>query len=110
MGCEAALFEWAERLRSHYFGSNLLQIDYRSFLDKLWEDMPVEQFIAMASGPQFLGNPLIKTQHFVGLSLWEKTSESEVVGRHQVRGPHQKYTDESRTTVAVKGHSYGGAM
>ncbi|KAJ8096663.1 Scytalone dehydratase-domain-containing protein [Lipomyces tetrasporus] len=45
--------------------------------------MPVEQFIAMASGTQFLGNPLLKTQHFIGLSRWEKTSESEVVGRHQ---------------------------
>lgn len=63
----------------------------------------------MASHPQFLGNPLLRTQHLVGASRWEKTSEDAMVGRHQMRVPHQKYTDTSFKTVAVKGHSYGGA-
>ena len=69
--------------------------------------MPAEQFIAMASDPKFLGNPLLKTQHFIGASRWEKLSDDEITGTHQVRVPHQKYTDETRTTVAVKGHSHG---
>ncbi|RYC56974.1 hypothetical protein CHU98_g9235 [Xylaria longipes] len=85
------------------------QVDYRSFLDKLWEEMPAEELVGLASSPNFLGNPLLKTQHFVGLSRWEKVSEMEMIGRHQVRVPHQRYTDASRTTVAVKGHSHGGA-
>ncbi|KAI8944913.1 Scytalone dehydratase [Xylaria longipes] len=114
-GCEAALFEWAEsydtkdweRLRKCL--APTLRVDYRSFLDKLWEEMPAEELVGLASNPNFLGNPLLKTQHFVGLSRWEKVSEMEMIGRHQVRVPHQRYTDASRTTVAVKGHSHGGA-
>ncbi|KAF4536146.1 Short-chain dehydrogenase/reductase SDR [Lasiodiplodia theobromae] len=131
-GCSAALFEWAESydtkdwdrlrkcvaptLRASISGPplvryvvNVIQVDYRSFLDKIWEDMPADQFIAMASDPKFLGNPLLKTQHFIGASRWQQVSETEITGRHQVRVPHQKYTDESRKTVAVKGHSHGGA-
>jgi scytalone dehydratase len=73
----------------------------------LWEDMSAANFVAMASSPHFLGNPLIKTQHFIGLSKWEKVSDDEMVGTHQVRVPHQKYTDETFTTVAVKGHAHG---
>jgi scytalone dehydratase len=92
---------------NHHTRSNLTQIDYRSFLDKMWEAMPANDFIAMASHPKFLGNPLLKTQHFVGLSKWEQTSDGEITGRHQLRVPHQKYTDESRKTVAVKGHAHG---
>jgi scytalone dehydratase len=82
-------------------------VDYRSFLNKLWEEMPAEQFVAMASDPKFLGNPLLKTQHFIGATRWEKISDSEMIGHHQVRVAHQKYDDISFKTVAVKGHSHG---
>ncbi|KAA8648076.1 scytalone dehydratase arp1 [Aspergillus tanneri] len=87
--------------------SDTPSVDYRSFLDKIWEAMPAEQFIAMASDPKFLGNPLLRTQHFIGASRWEKVGDDEIIGRHQVRVPHQKYTDRTFTTVAVKGHSHG---
>jgi scytalone dehydratase len=71
--------------------------------------MPAEQFAIMVSDTKFLGDPLLKTQHFIGASRWEKTSDDTITGRHQVRVPHQKYTDETRATVSVKGHSHGGA-
>lgn len=86
-----------------------MQIDYRSFLDKIWEAMPADEFVTMASDPKVLGNPLLKTQHFVGGTRWEKTSDDEITGYHQLRVPHQKYTDESRKTVAVKGHAHGSS-
>ena len=69
--------------------------------------MPVDEFVAMASDSHFLGNPLLKTQHFVGLSTWEKVSADEIVGTHQLRVPHQRYTDASLREVAVKGHAHG---
>lgn len=84
-----------------------MRIDYRSFLDKMWEALPADEYVAMASDPHVLGNPLLKTQHFIGSSKWEKVSDTEVIGWHQLRVPHQKYTDESKTTVAVKGHAHG---
>ncbi|KAL2194795.1 Scytalone dehydratase [Corynascus similis CBS 632.67] len=114
-GCQAALFEWAESYDSkdwERLGNCVapnLRIDYRSFLNKLWEDMPADMYVGMASDPKFLGNSLLMTQHFFGLCRWEKTSETEITGRHQVRVAHQKYTDAARTEVAVKGHSHGGA-
>ncbi|KAF4856122.1 Scytalone dehydratase [Colletotrichum siamense] len=86
------------------------QIDYRSFLDKIWEAMPAEEFIAMISDKSVLGNPLLKTQHFIGGTRWEKVSDTEVIGHHQLRVPHQKYTDASRKTVAVKGHAHSYNM
>lgn len=84
-----------------------MRIDYRSFLDKIWEAMPAAEYVAMASDPHVLGNPLLKTQHFIGSSKWEYVSETEAIGWHQLRVPHQRYTDESRKEVAIKGHAHG---
>ncbi|KAG9188215.1 scytalone dehydratase [Alternaria panax] len=112
MGCQAACYEWADSYDSKDWDrlrkciAPTLKIDYRSFLDKIWEAMPADEFVAMASDPAVLGNPLLKTQHFIGGTRWEKTSEDEITGYHQLRVPHQRYTDETRTKVAVKGHAH----
>ena len=113
LGLNAALFEWTEsydskdwdRLRACIAPS--MRIDYRSFLNKIWEAMPAEEYVAMASSPEVLGDPLLKTQHFIGASKWEKVSDTEVVGWHQLRVPHQRYTDSTKTEIAVKGHAHG---
>lgn len=84
-----------------------MRIDYRSFLDKIWEALPADEYVAMASDPHVLGDPLLKTQHFIGSSKWEKVSDTEAIGWHQLRVPHQRYTDETKTAVAVKGHAHG---
>lgn len=68
--------------------------------------MPADEFVAMISSKAVLGDPLLKTQHFIGGSKWEKISDDEVIGVHQLRVPHQRYTDETRTTVQVKGHAH----
>merc|ERR1712169_138214 len=107
-GCLTAYFEWAEsydskdweRLRKCV--APTVRIDYRSFLNKLWEAMPLDDFIKMISDPKVLGDPLLMTQHFCGASKWEKVSDTEIIGHHQLRVPHQKYTDASRTKIKVK--------
>ncbi len=83
------------------------QIDYRSFLGKLWEAMPADEYVEMISNPTVLGDLTLKTQHFIGASRWERVSDEEVVGYHQLRVPHQKYTDISLRTVKYKGHAHG---
>lgn len=83
-----------------------LRIDYRSFLNKIWEAMPAKDFLAMASDPHVLGDKTLKTQHFCGASKWEKVSDDEIIGWHQLRVPHQRYTDETMTTVLMKGHAH----
>lgn len=86
------------------------QVDYRSFLDKLWEDMPADEFVAMASDPAVLGDPTLRTQHFIGGTRWERVSDDEVVGHHQLRVPHQRYEDESLAKVTLKGHAHSTNM
>ncbi|ETS84473.1 Scytalone dehydratase [Pestalotiopsis fici W106-1] len=112
LGLQQCLVEWADSYDSKDWSrlrkciAPTLRIDYRSFLDKLWEAMPAEEFIAMISDKAVLGDPLLMTQHFIGGTKWEKISDTEVVGVHQLRVPHQRYTDETRSTVAVKGHAH----
>jgi scytalone dehydratase len=84
-----------------------LIVDYTSFLSKSWPAMPAADFLAMISSPSVLGDPTLKTQHFCGGSKWEMVSPTEVIGWHQLRVPHQKYTNETLRTVAVKGHAHG---
>jgi len=112
VGLTTAAYEWAdsydskdwERLRRCI--APTLRIDYRSFLDKLWEAMPADEFLAMISDVSLLGNPLLRTQHFIGGTRWEKVSDDEVIGYHQLRVPHQVYTDASLSEVAVTGHAH----
>jgi scytalone dehydratase len=81
-------------------------VDYTSFLNKKWDAMPAEEFVAMASSPAVLGDPLLKTQHFIGASKWEKVSDDEVIAYHQLRVPHQKYADSDMKEIVVKGHAH----
>ncbi|OCK84534.1 scytalone dehydratase [Lepidopterella palustris CBS 459.81] len=112
LGCQAAMFEWADSYDTKDWTrlskciAPTLKVDYRSFLDKEWESMPADEFLKMASDPNVLGDPLLKTQHFIGGTKWEKVSDTEITGYHQLRVPHQRYTDETRTNVAVKGHAH----
>jgi scytalone dehydratase len=47
--------------------------------------MPADEFVEMVSGAKMFGDPLLRTQHLVGSSKWEKTSDIEIFGLHQVR-------------------------
>lgn len=111
-GCLNAYFEWADSYdtkdwdRLSKIIAPTLRIDYRSFLNKIWEAMPAKDFLAMASDPTVLGDKTLKTQHFCGASKWEKVSDDEIIGWHQLRVPHQRYTDETMTTVLMKGHAH----
>ncbi|KAI5922024.1 putative scytalone dehydratase [Camillea tinctor] len=115
LGCQAAFFEWAESYDTKDWDrlskciAPTLRIDYRAFLGKFWEAMSADGFLAMASDPKVLGNQRLKTQHFWGMSRWEKTGEAEITGFHQMRVAHQKYADDAMKEVAAKGHGHGKA-
>lgn len=78
-------------------------------LNRLWEEMPKDQLVALASNPHFLGDATLKTQHFIGGSRFVQESDEKIVGHHQLRVAHQRYTDESLKTVTLKGHAHGTA-
>lgn len=68
--------------------------------------MTAAEFMAMVTDENFLGDPCVKTQHLLGFAKWEKISETEVVGHHQLRAAHQVYTAADLRTVKLKGHSH----
>ncbi|EXJ61965.1 scytalone dehydratase [Cladophialophora yegresii CBS 114405] len=115
IACQAAIFEWAESFDTKDWNklaeivAPTLYVDYRAVMGMLWESMPAAQFIDMASNAKFLGNPRIKTQHFIGAGRWIKTGEDEITGYHQMRVAHQKYKDDELSEVLYKGHAHGKA-
>jgi scytalone dehydratase len=104
--CHDPLFSSNPQCREQNADQRPFQIDYRSFLDKLWEAMPADEFIQMISDKAVLGNPCLMTQHFIGGTRWEKVDDYNVIGYHQLRVPHQRYSDETRKHVVVKGHAH----
>ncbi|RAH69478.1 scytalone dehydratase arp1 [Aspergillus aculeatinus CBS 121060] len=85
-----------------------LRIDYRLVMDDrwFWPEMQADDFLAMISSEGFLGDPCVKTQHLLGAHWWERVSETEVIGHHQLRAAHLRYTDATRSTVSKRGHGH----
>lgn len=70
-------------------------------------EMSSDDFITMLSSPDLIGNPLIFTQHLIGVGSYECLSENEISAIYQVRGAHQSYSDSSLKVVARRGHGHG---
>ncbi|KAF7165037.1 hypothetical protein CNMCM5623_009389 [Aspergillus felis] len=112
LALKKVLFEWADsydakdwdRLRSII--APTLTVDYTQIGLRKWSEMSAEDFMAMITDIDFLGDPTIKTQHLLGESWWERISDTEVIGHHQLRAAHQVYTDSSLQTVKLKGHGH----
>lgn len=84
----------------------LLKIDYTHVSNKKWDSMPAEDFIAMMSEPGFLGDPLLKTQHLLGATEWVKISEDTIIGHHQLRAAHLRFTAPDHKVEEKRGHSH----
>ncbi|KAI2613411.1 putative scytalone dehydratase [Hypoxylon sp. NC1633] len=113
LSCQGMIHEWAESfdtkdpVRLSKCIAPTLRIDYTHVMDKLWEAMPAEDFIKMAFSPGFLGNPRLKTQHFIGAMKWVQTGEDEITSFQQMRVAHQRYKDDELTQVEAKVHAHG---
>ena len=81
-------------------------MDYSEVNGHKWDSMPAEEFIGIMSHAGFVGDPLVHTQHHIGASKWEKISDEEVIGHHQLRAAHQRYTGPDKQTVENKGHGH----
>ncbi|KAJ6016801.1 Scytalone dehydratase [Penicillium sp. IBT 35674x] len=113
-GLSKYVFDWADsydqkdwdRLRG--ISAAQLKVEYREILgpDSYWPEMSLDDFIAKMSDPKFLGDPFIRTQHLIGATWWERISETEVIGHHQIRAAHLRFKDESLTEEIKRGHSH----
>ncbi|KJZ72328.1 Putative scytalone dehydratase [Hirsutella minnesotensis 3608] len=108
----ALVFEWADsydakdwsRLRNII--APTLYVDYSKIGKGVWNDMSDEEFMTMVTDEGFLGDPCVKTQHLIGATRWERISDTEVIGNHQLRAAHQVYTAPDLKTVKLKGHGH----
>jgi scytalone dehydratase len=73
-----------------------LYIDYRSVMGPthIWPSMSAAAYVAMMSSPSALGNPLVATQHILGLSSFERTAEDEITGTLQARAHHLRFASD----------------
>ena len=81
-------------------------MDYTDIGKPRWDSMSAADFMAMVTDEDFLGDACVKTQHLLGMTSWERISDTEVIGHHQLRAAHQVYTDASLKEVKLKGHSH----
>ena len=66
-------------------------------------NMLAEDFVALVASPKMFGNPLLRTQHLVGASKWEKATDNEIFAYHQIRsGSVQLVDTESKVESAEK--------
>lgn len=68
--------------------------------------MEADDFVKMMSEPGFLGDPLLKTQHLLGMTEWIKVSDDEIIGHHQLRAAHLRYTAPDHKVEEKRGHSH----
>ncbi|CEI38480.1 hypothetical protein FVEN_g11708 [Fusarium venenatum] len=108
----AITFDWGDSLdtkdwaRLEAILAPQLNVDYAEVTGQTWDAMPAKEFIAMVSAPSFVGDPLVDTQHFIGGSKYEVISTDRVVGKHQLRAAHQRYTGPDKAVVEAKGHCH----
>lgn len=97
-----------EALYSRLLTSKPNQVDYRLVMDDRWkwDAMSAEKFVEMISSNGFLGDPLVKTQHLLGATVWESISDTEVIGHHQLRAAHLRFTGPDMQRVDRRGHSH----
>jgi hypothetical protein len=83
-----------------------IQIDYTHVSNRKWEKIDAEDFINMMSDPGFLGDPLLKTQHLLGATEWVKVADTEIIGHHQLRVAHLRYSAPDFKVEEKRGHSH----
>ncbi|KAF2653723.1 Scytalone dehydratase [Lophiostoma macrostomum CBS 122681] len=106
-------FEWSEsydtkdwpRLRLALAPS--VSLDFRSLRGELHDSLSPDEYVAILSSTKLLGDPRMKTQHFLGASKWESLCDGSVQVDHQIRVAHQRYKDEDLLEVVNKGHGHG---
>lgn len=83
------------------------KVDYSMIGQPSMPDMESDAFIAMMSSPDFVGNPVIRTQHLLGAVSYEYVSENEIIAIHQIRAAHQRYSDDTLATVTYHANGHG---
>ena len=79
------------------------QIDYSQVNGRHWAEMPRDDFVNAMRQYGFVGDQLVRTHHQIGASKWHKVSDDYVIGHHQLRAAHQRFTDADLRVVQNKG-------
>ena len=73
----------------------IVHIDLSSVLGSAFDfpNQPAEDYVAMISAPNRLGNPFVATQHLLGASTWARTAERNITATYQVRAQNIRFAD-----------------
>ncbi|KAJ5738860.1 hypothetical protein N7493_002015 [Penicillium malachiteum] len=82
------------------------KIHYASVNDFKDDQLPAADFVKMVAAPEFLGDPLIHTQHLMGASKYRQITPDLIEGYHQIRAAHQRYTGPGLEEIEAKGHGH----
>lgn len=84
-----------------------IKLDFRSLQGQLHDALSPDEYVSLLSDVKMIGDRRLKTQHLMGATKWSQPDNDTIEVVHQMRVAHQRYTDETLTTVANKGHAYG---
>ena len=82
------------------------QIDYTQVSNHRWPTMPRDDFINAMRHRGLVGDMCIRTQHHIGASKWEKQSNDYIIGHHQLRAAHQRYSATDMRTIESEGNGH----
>lgn len=105
-------FEWAQSYdtkdwaRLHKILAPSIRLDVRPLHGALHESLTPDEYVAILSSPSLIGDKELMSQHLLGQGRWERLGDDSVTVMHQIRVAHQRYSDESFTTVVNHGHSH----
>ncbi|KAJ5725585.1 uncharacterized protein N7483_006942 [Penicillium malachiteum] len=112
LACSELTFEWADSYDTKNWSrlANILaptvKIHYAAVNDFKDDQLPAADFVKMMSAPEFLGDPLIHTQHLMGASKYRQIAPDLIEGYHQIRAAHQRYTGLGLEEIEAKGHGH----
>ncbi|KAJ5188057.1 hypothetical protein N7491_004381 [Penicillium cf. griseofulvum] len=110
--CSELTFEWADSYDTKNWDrlasilAPTVKINYASVNEFKDDKLPASEFVQMMSAPEFLGDPLIHTQHMMGAHKYRKIAPDLIEGYHQIRAAHQRYTGPDLQEIEAKGHGH----
>ncbi|KAH7079989.1 Scytalone dehydratase [Paraphoma chrysanthemicola] len=89
-----------------------LHIDYRAVRGPEFNfaSQPADEFIASISSPTELGDPLVATQHLLGLASWTRSDDTHITAAFQIRAQHIRFASDGaggrskKQVMAAVGH------
>lgn len=83
------------------------QIDFSQVGKAKHESMPIDDYIAWVSSPDFAGDPCSKTHYMLGSGYYVMPEPSKATGWHQINATFQRHTAPDKNTIEATSTIHG---